>query len=237
MQQLACNLISKGYWHYFASTIPANKDPAAIDAKLMERYGANLDKFRRARRKAKGLANIAYLRHGRFFVLIATAGAHEIFDEHPMRDIRRRPIRHAGYSIGCGRGSDGKYHSSVKIEAEAFKALLAHFRNLAVHRLGESLVSEFRQISFMPYARIRRQLLRLLREVNEARRTAGFEPVPMLALNLRRRIVKVFADEKPLNPRVVCQAVDTSPGFRSAVAIAAEDFSSSVLTSSRRRRC
>jgi hypothetical protein len=194
VQQLACNLISKGYWHYFASTIPVHKDPAAIDAKLMERYGANLDKFTRARRKAKGLANVAYIRHGRFFVLLATAGPHGIFDEHPMRDIRRRPIRHAGYSIGCGKGSDGKYHASVKIEAETFKALLAHFRNVAVHCSVESLLNEFQQISFVPYARIRRQFLRLLREVNEARRIAGFELVPMSAVNLRRRIVKVFGD-------------------------------------------
>jgi hypothetical protein len=35
--------------------------------------------------------------------------------------------------------------------------------------------------------------LKLLRLVNERRREAGFEPVPVSALNFRRKIVKVFS--------------------------------------------
>jgi hypothetical protein len=37
-------------------------------------YKLDQSKWARARRKAKGLANVAYLRHGRFFVLLATEG-------------------------------------------------------------------------------------------------------------------------------------------------------------------
>ena len=63
-----------------------------------------------------------------------------------------------------------------------------------MHRSADNLAQEFQAIHFTPYARVRRQLLRLLREVNELRRAAGFEAVPMSALLLRRMPVKVFSD-------------------------------------------
>ena len=50
----------------------------------------------------------------------------------------------------------------------------------------------FNELRFEPYARVRRQLLRLLREVNEKRQTAGFEPLPGSCLTLRRHPIKVL---------------------------------------------
>jgi hypothetical protein len=193
VQQLACNLVNHGYWHYVAAEIPPGKDPRAVDAKLIAGYGLELSKWARARRKAKGKAKLSYLRYGRFLVLIATEGEHLFLRrEGNVRDIRRQPIHFHGYSIGCGKGSDGRYHASVKISAEAANELLAYFPGLAIHRSRENLVAEFQKIRFVPYARVRRQLLKLLRLVNERRRMCGFEPVPMSALNLRRPIVRVF---------------------------------------------
>jgi hypothetical protein len=195
VQQLACNLINKGYWHFVSGTIPSKKDPTSIDAKLIELYGLDVSKWTRSRRKAKGLANVAYLRHGRFFVLLATMGEHLLFErESYVRDIRRQPIRFHGYSIGCGKGSDGRYHSSVRISDEAFATIRARMLELAVRRTPDALLAELESIPFVPYARVRRQLLRVLREVNEARRTAGFEQVTHTHLNLRRRVYRVFAE-------------------------------------------
>ena len=50
--ELACNLVNKGYWYYTAARIPADKNPMAVDEKLVERYGLELSKWARARRRA-----------------------------------------------------------------------------------------------------------------------------------------------------------------------------------------
>jgi hypothetical protein len=202
VQQLAVGCVARGYWFYVDGLIPDHKDPAAVDAKLAARYGLDLSKWARARRKRSGGANVRYLRHGHFFVLLATHGRHAFFDVEPFRDIRERPIRFAGYSIGCGRGTDGRWHASVRIHPEQYRRLKAHLLDLAIRRKAESLTTVFRQIPYAPYAPVRRQLLDLLRAVNRERRRAGFEDVPVTALRLRRRPVRIhdFADFRPLSP-------------------------------------
>jgi hypothetical protein len=179
-----------------------------VDAKLIAGYGLELSKWARARRKAKGKAKVSYLRCGRFFVLIATEGEHLFLRrEGNVRDIRRQPLHFHGYSIGCGKGSDGRYHASVKIRAEAANELLAYFLGLAVHRSKQHLVAEFQKIRFVPYARVRRQMLKLLRIVNDRRRMCGFEAVPKSALNLRRQIVQVFVREDGLPRETTNRAI------------------------------
>ena len=90
VQQLAANYVANGYWWYVAGKIPERKDPRAVDEKLLDRYGIGISKWARARRKQSGLGNVQYLRHGRFFVLVATTGEHPVFREEPtIRDIRR----------------------------------------------------------------------------------------------------------------------------------------------------
>jgi hypothetical protein len=194
VQQLACNLINKGYWFYVVGEVPFRKNPADVDQKLIDIYKLDQSKWARARRKAKGLANVAYLRHHRFFVLLATKGEHILYQrEAIVRDVRHQPIRFQGYSIGCGKGSDGCYHASVRIDPETFLEIRAHLLDLAIHRSSENLERYFGQVfSFMPYARVRRQILRLVREVNEIRRTAGFKLVAVPSL--RRTIVRPFIE-------------------------------------------
>jgi hypothetical protein len=194
VQQLA-NLVAKGYRYYVMAEVPERKTVESIDAKLISLYRLDLKKSARYRRKLAGGANVAYLRFRRTFVLIATEGIHRFKNENPHAlDIRREPILFHGYSVGSGKGSDGRFHASVMIHADAFSDLLALFKGLAVHRSAEALTQEFQSIRFSPFARVRRQYLRLLREVNELRKTAGFQPVPLSALNLRRMPVKVYAD-------------------------------------------
>jgi len=101
IQQLAVAYVARGYWFYVSGWIPFNKDAEAVDCKLIEKYGIDISKWERARRKKAGLANLHYLRHGRNFVLIATHGKHRFFEEEAavIRDIRRVPFRLGGYSV------------------------------------------------------------------------------------------------------------------------------------------
>ena len=194
VQQLAVSLVGQGYWFYVTGEIPPEKSAEAVDQKLVERYGVGVSKWSRARRKAAGLANVRYLRHGRFFVLIATRGDHAFFALEPaFHDVRRRPIKYGGYSIGCARGRDGAYHPSVRIERNEYRALKAYFVRLANRRPAAELSELFSSLPYEPYAPVRRQLLELLRAVNRTRRNGGREAVPLSSLRLRRTPVRVFA--------------------------------------------
>lgn len=206
VQQLAVSYIGHGYWFYVTGVIPERKDPRRIDEKLLEQYDAGLSKWARARRRRGGLANVHYIRHARFFVLIASRGEHRFFqDEANHKDIRRDPIRFSNYSIGYRRGIDRRWHPSVRIHPEAYRHLKAYLLSIACHRSVENLVGEFRRLRYEPYAPVRRQLLNLLRAVNRLRESAGFEPVPVSALRLRRRVVRPF--ERPETSKVARIAI------------------------------
>lgn len=168
-----------------------NKDPEAVDSKLIEKYGIDVSKWERARRKKAGRANLQYLRHGRHFVLIATHGQHPFFDDEAanIRDVRRVPFKLGGYSVSHRNG-----HASARIDQEAYKRLKVYLSDLAPRRSVEHTIEEFRMLHFEPYAPIRRQLLNLLRAVNRARKQAGFDTVPVNCLRLKRQIYRPFAD-------------------------------------------
>ena len=201
VQQLACCYLRHGYWWYVTGCVPANKDPGLVDQKLLEKYNIAVSESTRARRKQLGKANLQYLRHERFFVLLATKGEHRIFEEEAagIRDIRRCPLRFFGYSISYRRGGrtrageqDPRWHAHVEIERQQFLALKARFLDLALHRSAENLALAFYRLPYEPYAPVRRQLLLLHRAVNQARKRAGFARLPIEVLPMRRRIVKPF---------------------------------------------
>jgi hypothetical protein len=201
VQLLACNYLPHGYWFYVTGWIPDGKDPRVVDAKLIAKYEIDLSRAGRSRRKRLGYANLQYLRRGRFFVLLATHGQHRFFEEEAVciRDVRRIPLKVAGYSVSYRRGgqvSDGKadvkWHSHVEIDREWYKVLQAWFLDTAARRSAEKVALDFYRFPFEPYAPVRRQMLGLLRKVNVARKKAGFEQLPFAVLPLRRRIVRPF---------------------------------------------
>ncbi|QOJ03660.1 MAG: hypothetical protein HRU71_09245 [Planctomycetia bacterium] len=177
VQQLAVAYITHGYWFYVAGEIPEGKDPDAIDAKLIDRYGIAMSKWARCRRKKQGLANMQYLRHERFFVLLATKGWHEFFEREnaSIRDVRRAPIKFASYSIGCRKGRDGQWHASVRISPDRYEEI----RRVAVSAVSRGDVvavdTMIRSFMFPRCATIRRQLAQLVTTVNRHRRIAGRE--------------------------------------------------------------
>ena len=105
VQQLASCYLPHGYWFYVSGQIPEHKNGGRVDDKLTGKYDVGLSRQSRARRKRVGIANIHYLRHDRFFVLLATHGHHPFYDDEAgnIRDARRVSIKFAGYSIGVRR--------------------------------------------------------------------------------------------------------------------------------------
>lgn len=195
VQQLAVCYVGRGYYFYVRGGIPAHKDPTAIDRKLVERYGIAVSKWTRCRRRKRGQASLQYLRHGDFFVLLATHGEHPFFalEGRLVRDIRRQPLRFMGYAIGCrpGRGG-GPLHPSVRIERAEFAALKTRLGRIAVHRSVEDLSRILGSLPYEAYAPVRDQLRILVRSINRRRKAAGLEPVPSGALRHRRKPIRPF---------------------------------------------
>jgi len=189
IQQLAVSYVSRGYWWYVTGQIPDDKVPGDIDRKLIERYGITWKKWERARRKEQGLANLQYIRHGNFFVILASDGEHVFKQRETSRiqDARRKGIEYGGYLISFRNG-----HVQVRIDDETYRQLKAHYVGLALRRTKETLISEFYAAPFEPYAPIRRQMFNILREVNRVRKVAGFEQIPSSAIWLKRRILSPF---------------------------------------------
>lgn len=208
IQQLACNYLPHGYWFYVSGSIPVGKDVRPIDQKLIEKYDIGVSRTTRSRRKLAGVANLHYLRFERFFLLLATHGRHRFFEDEgeAVRDVRRTPIRFAGYSVTVKKGhylrkgspedaplADGRHRVRVRIALDELRALKAYFRERARHDSVERLAAEMQQLPFEPYAPIRQQLLSLLRLTNRERKLAGLSDAPVTAVRMRRRIVKPFA--------------------------------------------
>lgn len=200
MQQVATRYLTNGYWRYVSGCIRASKDPSRVDAKFIEKYDLACSRWARAKRKQNGFANVQYIRHERFFVLMATVGRHDLLtlEEGPrIRDARSTPIKYAGYSIGYRRDSvdPGRWRASVSIDRGRYGELKAHMLELAIHRSVDALVEELWRLPFEPYAPVRRQLFNMLRAMNAKRRLAGYEEVPWeRAVRMRRRQVRVFGD-------------------------------------------
>jgi hypothetical protein len=191
VQQIAVSYVRNGYFFYVTGAIREGRDPSEIDRKLIERYGVNVSKFTRARRKKAGLANVHYLRHGRFFVLLATHGQHVFFERERdlIRDAREVPIKYEGYAVGYHAGT-----SHVRLDRGTELNLKAYLEDIATKATAASIARQFRRLPFQPYSPVRKQLLAILDEVNRLRRVAGLERVPVTAVRWKRWIVKPFGE-------------------------------------------
>lgn len=201
VQQIACCYLRHGYWFYVVGQVPNGKEPRAIDEKLIAKYQIAVSESTRYRRKKVGRSNLQYIRHESTFVILATKGEHRFFTEEAnlIRDIRRVPLRYAGYSISYkpgGRKKDGsrddKWHAHVAIDREQYLEFRAWFSERALRDSAKKLALDFYQLPVAPYAPVRRQLLIMLREVNRVRKQSGKKQLPPEILPLRRRVVRPF---------------------------------------------
>ena len=202
VQRCALDIVQYGYWFYVTGSIPEERKLSEVDAKILLKYDIPVSKWVRARRKKKGQANVHYVRHQDFFVMLASKGAHRWFEleewqdrrqkrEHGrrIRDIRRQPLVRGGYSISFKEATQtGRGHVAVRIHPDEYRALKAYLLHLSPRRSVESLVWEFRNLPFEPYAGVRQQVWSLLCEVNASRKRAGLEALPSTALRKKRRV-------------------------------------------------
>lgn len=194
IHQVATCYLRHGYWFFVQGVVPQGKIPEEIDRKLIAKYGIDVSKFVRARRKRAGCANVHYIRHEREFLLLATHGQHPFHLEErgAIRDARVTGIRFAGYQLRVTADANGKRRIRVQIDRTQYRDLKAYFLDIATHRTAEALMREFWSLPFEPYAPVRRQLLCILRAVNRNRKAAGLEPIPKAGLRFKRWRGKVF---------------------------------------------
>lgn len=208
IQQLACNVLPHGFYFFVQGRVPEGKDPRAVDAKLIEKYGVHLSRSARSRRKRAGLANVHYIRFGREWVLLASHGQSPFYEAEAsnIRDVRKVALKVGGYSLRVVKGGylrkedpdapaveDGKLRVRVQIGRERYLDLKAYFLDVATRLPAEELGRMFFAVPFEPYAPVRVQLWNLLRWVNKARHAAGLERVPSSVIRTKRAIVKPFA--------------------------------------------
>lgn len=202
VQQIACCYLRHGYWFYVSGWIPHGKDWKAVDDKLIAKYGIAVSESTRARRKKAGHANLQYIRHERFFVILASKGEHRFFAEegNRVRDMRRVPVKYAGYSISYRRGGrtrdgqpDSKWHSHVEIDRRQLLDLKAWLSEQAGRASSAQLANAIYSLPLESYAPVRRQLLVLLKQLNGIRRSLGKSALPVEVLPLRRRVVRPFS--------------------------------------------
>ncbi len=228
VQLIAASYLRHGYYWYVTGTIPPSKAPSHVDQKLIDKYGIDVSEWERTRRKKNGLANAQYIRFEHWFILMVTEGHHPLKlptrqggEKEQLRDARRVPVRFRGYSISYRRsgitpkGADPKddsvrkWHAHVRIDEPTYRQLKTHFVNRACHRSPENLARELAAIPYARYATIRRQLLTLLKLMNEARKPMGYEPLPYSALQLRRTPVKVYASSQQVDATQQFDAAST----------------------------
>ena len=227
MQIVASNYLPHGYYFYVCGKVPDGKDPRLIDEKILSKYGIELSRQQRARRKQQGFANLHYVRYQSLFVILATHGRHPFFaaESNSVKDIRKHPLHFHGYAISVKRGgflkkepgqqtasADGRFRARVTIGREAFRNLGSGILDIATHRTAETLRWEFWNQPFEPYAPIRKQLLKLLRAVNAKRTAMGYEKLDPDCIRYRRNIVKPFDVVKEAAPNAMTSDGKTGNG-------------------------
>lgn len=191
IQQVAVSYVRTGHFFYVSGTLAPTADGPAVDAKLIHKYGVDVSRWTRALRKSRGEANLQYIRHDRFFLLMATHGKSLFFELEgdQVSDCRRQPIKFAGYSISYRGG-----HPHVRIDLETYLGFKAQMVEESLRRDREMLEGMLSLPMFVPYAPVRRQLWHVCREMNRVRSAAGLEPLRHECMSFRRRIVRPFGE-------------------------------------------
>lgn len=205
VQQIACNYLPHGYWFFVVGRVPEGKDALTIDEKLIQKYGIDMSRQMRSRRKRRGRANVHYVRFEDQFILLATRGRHLFFEEEraKIRDAREVPIRVGGYSLMCkkdGSSAAAKDGDRYRVRVQVCREVYRDWRNYFVERArdcsADQLARELYCIPYEPYAPVRRQALMILRLVNKVLVGRGLEKLDWSVLRYRRQVVKPFEAAK-----------------------------------------
>jgi len=218
--------VSSGHHFYFTDRVKEHVDLEALDDKLIDTYRCDVKPWTRSRRKASGMASTHYVRHGRYFILLATAGQGSFFeslgesrDRHgrvvrpaAFRDMRRISLVYNAYSIrhtfcrnsrviGGVRVSRPGWHTLVRLNKQVNAGLRAHMLELATRWPKQRLEAEFWSLGFYPFRPVIDQLLATVRAVNRKRQSQGMAPLDHRKCVRRRRPAeRVFVKEDASSP-------------------------------------
>lgn len=161
-----------GYTRYAIRQIPEGKDLIATDFKIVRAYEITFSRPKRSKRKKQGLANVMYLRYKNTFILLATEGEHETFNNIDSIDLKQHPIIFSGYTVFI------KNHKPcVQISKRRFKVVKKITIEMTLHNHGK-VTRWLRSITpFNRFKGINQQRWKLYKQVNKKRKAAGLTKI------------------------------------------------------------
>jgi len=201
LQQLV-RYVQAGYRFYiFGAT--GRKPAESVDERLLTKFDIRKSPQQRSRAKARGEANLQYIRLEDFWVILATKGKHPFFDVHrtkegraEYKDLRKTALRVGPYAISSkldgawnkesSNSKLNRYRVRVTLTRAEYKELVAFFEGKACHWSAERLEAEFAKVGqlYLPYSPVKNQLVQLVRRTNKKRKEAGYKRIPYSALNM-----------------------------------------------------
>ncbi|MBB6454397.1 hypothetical protein HNQ94_002879 [Salirhabdus euzebyi] len=153
LQYITNNLLGKGYYYWHCTELPVQKQDKwlKIDEKLMSKYETNIDKFKRHRRKAKGLANFVYIRWEQYAFIFHTEGTvPDVYDDK-FYDIRQEPLfLKVGELTTFVLQISGNGKVNVKLSSDTYQGLKAVIHNTAKRRNPVLLQNTFKMVNGLP---------------------------------------------------------------------------------------
>jgi len=193
LQQVGVHYVGRGYFFYVQGCIPEHKNPGKTDEKIVRQYGLDVSKWNNYRKRQRGEASVQYVRFRHHFLILATWGEHSFFaqEKNLIRDVRRVPIKIAGYSIGYRTTRFGP-RVTVRLEEWHFQTLKDLFLEQAKIENATTLETQLQSFQFVFYAPVCRQVSQIIRAVNQQRKIAGLDLVDPARIFQPRRSQKIF---------------------------------------------
>ena len=171
LRKIAYDYARYGYTEYAVREIPVGKDIRAVDEKLLRVYGVTYHYTTRAKRRKSGEANVAYVRYGRRFILMAQPGEGETWNRVVRRDLRVESLLLHGYEVRVY----GKT-PVITIAQRRWRRVRALVLGLALQpepRVRHLVVTWLSKVFPYSFPGIVQQKRRLIRAVNRRRKIAG----------------------------------------------------------------
>lgn len=171
IRKIAIDYLRYGYFRYVVREIPEGSDCSDIDERILKEYDVTFNRMARKRRRDTGDAVVTYIRYKRFFILLATYGRHEAFDQLAWRDIREFPLQLWGHSIGEKGGTPW-----VSIGGRRIRGVARYARKISLY--PESRVRSFLKSVFcLRFPGVVLQEKKLLFRINQRRKKAGLSRI------------------------------------------------------------
>ena len=181
LRQLTANYLAKGYRYYSAGCIREELSVENADRAIIKHYKLDsMSKDKRYRNKQNGIANIQYLRYGRFYLVLATEGEHEFYDpkkgEKRIRDVSEIPIHFHRYLILYNHRRP-TCKLTLTLDKPTFKDLRAvcveHGKHWQCQKKVESFM-RYRFAQYPSYGGVKDQFRHIISATNQFRKKSGY---------------------------------------------------------------